>query len=202
MTYSVCKKFILFIILSVVYLNSYAQDSTLRVQNNDTAASPNDTLTDEQKHSPKKAVLYSVLVPGLGQAYNKKYWKIPIVYAALGTSSYFIYYNYQYFDSLRNAYLIRTDGDSTTIDEFVGYSEEAILQEIDRWRGYLDIAVFVTAGIYLFNIIDALVDAHLFYFDVSDDLSFQIKPTIFPSYNYAANSSMKSFGLNVKLYLK
>ncbi len=202
---SLFKGFFLFITSFILSLGASAQDSILQLQNIDTTNSANDTITYEQKHSPKKAALYSALVPGLGQAYNKKFWKIPIVYVALGTSSYFIYYNYQYFDSLRNAYIKRTDGDSSTVDdEYFQYSEDAILQEIDRWRGYLDIAVFVTAGIYLFNIIDAVVDAHLFYFDVSDDLSLRIQPAVFPSDKYLnpRNFSSNAFGVNVKLHLK
>lgn len=159
-----------------------------------------------QPHSPKKAALFA-LVPGLGQAYNKKYWKIPIVYTALGVSGYAIWFNAYYYNDLKDAYLIRTDGDSTTTDEYVTLipSEASLLQYAEYYKKNLDLSVIIFSAVYILNIVDAVVDAHLFSFDISDDLSLQIKPYYnLSDYNSFAmsNNAGASYGLKFKLNLK
>ncbi len=154
-------------------------------------------------HSVKRAALYSAILPGLGQAYNGKYWKIPIVYAAIGTSGYFIYYWYDFYDELRAAYLARTDADPETIDALYAYipSDEILLQYVEQSKQYLDLMVVVTAGVYALNIIDAIVDAHLYAFDISDDLSMQVSPTYLPVRGFQMPQT-GSVGLQLKFSLK
>ena len=164
-----------------------------------------------EEHSPKVAGIASAIVPGLGQAYNKKYWKIPIVYAALATSGYFIYYNYTIYSNFRKAYDLRIDGDSTTfLTSFnlwyvfstqtvylTNYSDYDLQQLENTYRRYVDISVLVTFAVYALNIVDAVVDAHLYNFDVSDNLSMNVKPFVIPSLHSPATA-----GLTLTLSLK
>ncbi len=121
--------------------------------------------------------MYSAILPGLGQAYNKKFWKIPIVYAGLATTGYFAVNNHREFKRYKNAYIMRVDGDSSTIDEFAGtFSDGQLLTKTDEFRRSRDFFYILTAGVYLLNIVDAAVDAHFFHFDVSDNLSLRVEP--------------------------
>lgn len=135
----------------------------------------NDTL---KKHSPRTATLMSLALPGLGQIYNKKYWKLPIVYAGVGTSVYFVIWNRKNYRFYRQAYLDKIDGDPTTIDPFPTYTGTQIYDFVEYYHKFMEISYIAAAGFYILNIIDANVDAHLFYFNVSDDLSLRIAPSI------------------------
>ena len=130
-----------------------------------------------KKHSPKLAALMSTAIPGLGQVYNKKYWKVPIIYAAF-TADYLAYAsNQKGYLKFKQAFIYRTDNDSNTVDEYENiYDANTLKSERDDFRKYRDLNFIIAAGIYVLNIIDANVDAHLFYFNVSDDLSLNIQP--------------------------
>jgi hypothetical protein len=121
---------------------------------------------DSITHSPTRAIVYAAVLPGLGQIYNKKYFKLPIVYAAIGGAGYLIYYN-------RNQYLQAID--SYNLDP--SSQNERILR---GWRRNLELSIIVTAGVYGLQIIDAYVDANLFYWDVNTDLSIRVAPDIRP----------------------
>lgn len=128
-------------------------------------------------HSPRKATIYSAVLPGLGQAYNRKYWKIPIVYAGLGVGVYFLQDNIRqanyFMDNYRNA----TDDDPSTINDS-GYNPNTLQDLVIQHRKWRDYSYLGILAVYLLNIIDAQVDAHLFHFDVSKDLSMQVVPSI------------------------
>lgn len=126
-------------------------------------------------HSPHKAAIYSAILPGAGQVYNKKYWKVPLIYTAFGTGIYFIQYNYKNYIHYREAYKARVDEDPLTIDQYVGlYTDENLKYLRDFYRRNFELSCIVTGAIYILNIIDASVDAHLFYFQVDDDVSLRI----------------------------
>jgi hypothetical protein len=128
-------------------------------------------------HSPKKASLYAAIIPGAGQFYNKKYWKIPLVYLSLGSALYVAKQNQNEYLHYRQAFEYRTDEDETTIDPYVDqYTESNLITEKNIRRKNRDLAYIIAAGIYLLNIIDASVDAHLFKFNVNDDISLNIQP--------------------------
>lgn len=119
--------------------------------------------------NPVKAGLYSAVLPGLGQAYNRKYWKIPLVYALMGTSAYLIKYNNDKYRRMRTAFIIRLNGGKDEFDDILNTEQIA-----DRAREYerdTDIALFFTIGFYILNVIDAVVDANLSAFNVDSDLS-------------------------------
>lgn len=147
----------------------------LKAQGDTTRVDPNFI-----EHSPKKASILSALLPGAGQVYNKKYWKVPLVYGAIGTSLYFAFDQKRQFDEFKEAYLFRVDDDATTNDDkYTGiYTDQNLLTLIEDRRRNRDL-LFVLAGFsYMLNIVDAAVDAHLYYFDVNDDLEASFRPKV------------------------
>lgn len=154
-------------------------------------------LKKEKKHSPSLATLMSVAVPGAGQVYNKKYWKVPIIYAGIGTSLYFAFSNNKEYKKYKEAYVYRIDGDSTTTDDFVNVlSEENLKSNMDAFRRNRDFSFIIAGLFYVMNIIDATVDAHLFTFPVNDNLSFKLEPQLQLTNN---NQISKGFTLVINL---
>jgi len=128
------------------------------------------------EHPPAKAAYYSLLLPGMGQAYNKKYWKIPIVYGALGTAGYFAITNRNEVRRYTREIEYRSVGETTNFRP--NLDDAGLKDNLDYWRKWRDFS-YVSAGvIYALNVIDATVDAHLWDYDVSDDLSFKPAPAI------------------------
>ena len=123
--------------------------------------------------SPSKAAFYSAILPGLGQAYNKKYWKIPLVYAALGTGIYFYIDNNKKYNQFRSAYKRRLAG--FTDDDFQGIvtDNDALIDAQEFHQRNRDLSLLLTVVAYVLNIVDANVDAHVLQFNVSDDLSLR-----------------------------
>lgn len=145
-------------------------------------------------HSPRKATLYSAVLPGLGQAYNREYWKLPLVYAALGTCTYFFITNLDQYKTYRDAYRLRMDGNPDTHDRFEDiYKNPQSLKILrDGYREYVDYSVLFFVLAYGLNIIDATVFAHLKQFDMSNDLSMRVSPTII-------NNQAIGIGLHIQL---
>ncbi len=130
-------------------------------------------------HSVKRATNLSAILPGAGQVYNKKYWKVPIIYAAIGGMVYLVKFNNTNYKKFNSALVSRLDGDSTTIDNYVGrYSDDNLRTLSEYYHRNRDLSIILTGVIYVLNIIDAHVDAHLFTFDVNDNLSIKVSPTI------------------------
>lgn len=145
--------------------------------------------------SPARAAFYSAVLPGLGQAYNKKYWKIPIVYAALGTGVYFIVDNQEKYDRYQEAYKLRISGRP---DDFDGsgnnpnISEAGLIRAQEIYKQNRDLSVFITLGLYALNIIEANVDAHL------DDRAFNRNLSWRPSLQFNPANNQAVAGLNLK----
>lgn len=147
---------------------------------------------------PAKAAFYSAVLPGLGQAYNKKYWKIPIVYAAIGTGFYFYLDNNKLYKQYRNAYKRRLAG--FTDDEFYGpgdtpfLSDEALIRAQRTLKRNKELSMLVTVGLYVLNIIEANVDAHLLQYNLDENLA--LNPFIdFNNPNYTTQIGLS---LNIK----
>lgn len=140
------------------------------------------------KHSPRTAIIMSAVIPGLGQIYNRKYWKVPIIYgSAIGL---YLTYDYNYTRYVRLQKSITEYSKEETI------SDQEIREKADAWirggknpldylkpyrdhyRKYKDLNLIMMGGLYVLNIIDAMVDAHLFMFDINDDLTIHISPGI------------------------
>lgn len=190
------------IFLCFFLMLAYAQnekDSTVtdipegfKVKNNSVTKKEIDPL------APSRAAFYSAILPGLGQAYNKKYWKIPIVVAGI-TGGILVYdYNTKQLNRFRDAYKRRLAGFKD--DEFYGtgttpqISDDGLIRAQQQARRNKDISLLVTIGIYALNIIDANVDAHLLQYNVDENLA--IRPHI--QYNEMENSSDLGLTLNFK----
>ena len=160
---------------------------------------------DDAYHSPRKAALYSAVFPGLGQWYNRKYWKVPLVYAGYATLGYFVYFNNTHYVSYRDAYLDFTDEDPATTSYFsvVGnhadpetyvrelypttynkqnyeWIKEQLRNGMQYYKRNRDLSLIGMAGWYVLTILDAVVDAQLFHFDIDPDLSMRIVPAVRP----------------------
>ena len=129
-------------------------------------------LRNMEKHkSPKKAAILSI-IPGAGQFYTEKYWKIPIIYSALITSAYYINDNNDQYKMYKNTYLNRMNGQDDDID----YTNNELIILKDHYKRNREISVMLFSLTYLLNIIDASVNAHLFEYEVNENLSIQIRP--------------------------
>ncbi|MDL2224332.1 DUF5683 domain-containing protein [Bacteroidales bacterium OttesenSCG-928-M06] len=133
---------------------------------------------------PTKAVLYSAAFPGLGQLYNRKYWKLPIVYGGFIGCAYAITWNHKTYVDYRDAYKDLVDNDPNTTSWMNYGTNEDYLKSVlrsrrDRFRRYRDLSCFIAIGLYAVCMIDAYVDAQLFEFDISEDLSMRVDPVIF-----------------------
>ena len=130
-------------------------------------------------HSPKLATIFSAVLPGAGQVYNRKYWKVPIVYAGLGISAYFFTENNREYQKTRKALAARLDENPETVDDvFIDprYTNALLADRKDYYRRNRDLSAIIGVLIYVANIIDATVDAHMINFNVDDNLSLNITP--------------------------
>jgi hypothetical protein len=147
---------------------------------------------------PSKAAFYSAILPGLGQAYNKRYWKVPLALGGVGIGVYFYVRNDKQFDRYRSAYKRRLAGFKD--DEFYGdgatpiISDDGLIRAQDQFRRNKEVSLLVTVALYALNIIDANVDAHLLQFNVDENLS--LSPHY--QYNEMENSSDLGLTLNFK----
>jgi hypothetical protein len=138
------------------------------------------------RFNPRTAALRSAIIPGWGQAYNKKYWKIPIVYAALGITGYVFIDNLKYYRGVRYAYKVLINKDSANFDNVGDEFEFAVRNNYitslrtarNEVRKNIDYSVLFFIAFWGLNVVDATVDAHLKSFDVSSELSLKIKPNI------------------------
>lgn len=153
-------------------------------------------------HSPKKAAIRSAILPGWGQIYNKKYWKLPIVYGALGTSAGVFFFNLGNYQDTRFAYRVKYNmrvnrTDSALYPKVKNHlkplSEESLRFYRDQYRRDIDYSVLVFVLLWGLNVVDATVDAHLKSFDVSPDLSLQFKP------GYSAMAKTSGLSLVLKI---
>jgi hypothetical protein len=126
-------------------------------------------------HSPKKATILAATIPGAGQAYNRKYWKIPIVYVGLTAAGYSLVTNQKQYKDSKINYLALTDTMESTVSQSTKSAAE-LLADMDSYRRLRDLSVLALLAWHGLTIIDANVDAHFFNWDVSEDLSLQIRP--------------------------
>ena len=148
------------------------------------ATSEQDTLKKLEKEGPvpsllpkdpKKATLLSAMLPGAGQIYNGKSWKVPILYAGILTDVYFIQFNHKRYERFRDALFALDKGEP---NPFPSLNRAALVRNVDYWRQNRDLTFLLMLGIYALNLVDANVDAHLSGFDISEDLTLKIAPQI------------------------
>ncbi len=145
----------------------------------DTIGVVNPPSTLLKVRSPKKACILSAIIPGAGQIYNKKYWKVPLVYLAIGVPVWFAYDTNKEYKIYKDAYISRTDNDPATVDNFPLFTDSQLKENVDFYRRYRDMNFFLIGLMYALNIVDAGVDAHLSTFNVSNDLSLHFSPAQF-----------------------
>jgi len=167
-----------FLIFSITFLSvfSYSQEEEINSQI--------DILR------PSKAAFYSAVLPGLGQIYNKKAWKVPIVYAAIGISGYSYDFNKKKFWSYRDAYKRRKAGYSDDQYQGIIINDDRLLDGQDFHKKYKDLSMVFLVGFYFLNILDANIDAHLLDFNVDENLSFE---------PYFENDAIFNQNLGIKL---
>ena len=139
---------------------------------------------------PKRAALYSAILPGSGQVYTKKYWKVPVIYGGLITSAYYINESNDLFQLYKSTYLNRLDGNFT---DNLNYSDSDLRTLTEHYRRNREVSALLFTLTYILNIVDASVNAHLFDYDVSEDLSLHIQPVYFSREN--ASGVSLSFNL-------
>lgn len=169
------KLYICLIITALTVFNSYAQKVD-EVKIKDTISPSSDVFN---MLSPAKAAFYSAVLPGLGQAYNKKYWKIPIVYGALGAGVYFYDRNNTNFNRARTAFKLRINEKPDEFDGLNGnifLSEDALISAQKSYKKDRDLSLLVTIGLYVLQIVEASVNAHLLQHNVDSNLS--VSPSI------------------------
>ena len=159
--------YIAFLVFLFGMSNAHAQNELKGTENlsiQDTLKKPINPL------APAKAAFYSAILPGLGQAYNKKYWKIPVVYAAIGTGVYAYVWNNKKYHTYRDAYKQRLAGKE---DEFPFLDDARLIQGQKVYQKNRDLSAIITVALYILNIVEANVDAHLIQFNVNDNLTFR-----------------------------
>jgi len=165
---------LLFFFLGTVSIFAQVKKDTVLVVKDTTALIEIDPLT------PAKAAFYSAILPGLGQTYNKKYWKIPLVYGAIGTSLYFYLDSNKKYHSYRDEYKRRLEGYGVGTGGKYDYLDDSRLIAGQKfYQRNRDLSALFVVGFYVLNIIDANVDAALIQFNVNERLS--LRPEIYPS---------------------
>jgi hypothetical protein len=189
-------------------------DSCINVARNANTDIIINALTDTTmafKPNPTRAIIYSAIVPGFGQIYNRKYWKLPLVYGSFMGCIYAINWNNSQYSSYKKAFIDFEDKDENTqswrdyvpafypknVDEWTAGQKNRFSSNLkakkDYYRYYRDMSWIITIGVYTIWIIDAYVDAQLFDFDVSPDLSMRAAPVLFDK----TPVSSRSFGLQL-----
>ena len=140
------------------------------------------------QYSPTKAGLYSAVLPGLGQVYNKKYWKVPIVWGGIGTGVGIAMWNQKNYNRYRDAFIAELNGQTHEFSDIQGVTKEVLGRTQDKFKRQRDYSIAVTGLVYVLNIIDAVVDAHLY--DQRNDPDLAIKPTVM--YDQYSNQAAKA----------
>jgi hypothetical protein len=191
----------IFLLSIFFYSKSFAQqkpDTAITVSKDSTSKKNILALdTSAKKYNPKVATFRSAVIPGWGQAYNKKYWKIPLIYGALGTTAVVFVYNLKTYKKLKQAIIYRSDtiaaNDALVDPDFINLSTESIRSYRNSFRQNVDYSVLFFVAFWALNVVDATVDAHLKAFDVSDNISFKVKPGYNPNTNTGGISLVFSF---------
>ncbi len=157
-------------------------------------------VNTKKKGKPVVATLCSMAVPGLGQAYNRKYWKIPIIYSLFGTMYYFAMNNHQKYKDFKFAYKnFETDEKPLWVTENI--KADYLKERMELYKRNRNFNIIIGVIVYLLNILDANVDAHLMDFDVGNDLSFRLEPNVDYIYSETNIPSSPNFGLKFVLTL-
>lgn len=173
---------------------TYQQDSIIGFRGLKPPAETQEIEMVNKSHDPNQAAWYSAVVPGLGQAYNKKYWKIPIIWAGIGGFAYFIDWNNEQYQFFRKNLIYEAEGNQNGFVNETPLDAATLKSARDQYRRNRDMLVIFGVIFYMLNIVDAHVDAHLIEFDVNQSLSAQLVPSIQNNPN-----GKQSTGLSLKI---
>jgi hypothetical protein len=160
-----------------VYAQVTATDTVMKLGNDATV-----TISHKQafQPNPKRAGLYSAIVPGLGQFYNRQYWKVPVIYAGLAVAGYYFADNLKNYQDYRKAYIGRINNPYPA-DKYVGiYTIDQLHTLQNDYNRYLNLTVLATSVGYMLQVMEAITGAHLKNFDVSRDISLHAQPIVYP----------------------
>ncbi len=201
---------LLFIIIFCTAHNAVRAQDTLRIM-------PGDTLTvgrdwSAWRPNPQKALWLALVIPGGGQIYNRKYWKLPIIYGGMVGCVYAMNWNSMMYKDYSQAYLDIMDSDPNTqsynkflhLGKHINSSNEERYKQIfksrkDKYRRWRDLSFFCLIGVYALSVIDAYVDAELSEFDISDDLSLRVEPAVMGMTPQERTQGGSSIGVNCSL---
>ena len=162
--------------------------------------------------NPQRALWLSLIIPGAGQIYNRKYWKLPIIYGGFAGCAYALSWNGKMYKDYSQAYLDIMDSNPNTksyedlLPPNSSYNEEQLKSTLkrrkDMFRRYRDLSIFAFIGVYLISIIDAYVDAELSNFDITPDLSMKVEPAVIDNNNQFRSNSLKSKSVGLQCVLR
>lgn len=194
------------LIADSIYKNMVAEEMTIAPDSNNVASKEAPKVW---KPNSSTATWLALIIPGGGQIYNRKYWKLPIVYGGFVGCMYAYNWNGQMYKDYRQAYLDIMDSDPNT-DSFKdffrpGYdfeSNKEYLKDVfkkrkDRYRRWRDLSIFATIGVYALSVIDAYVDAQLASFDISEDINLTIEPQVIPGDNHSRDKNFYGFNCHI-----
>jgi hypothetical protein len=181
--------FILFSILIIFFNEGQAQ----RLVQSDSLSVNTDAIETFQSVStldPNKAALYAAVFPGLGQIYNRQYYKLPIVYGGLMIFGHYINNRHVLYNAFRNAWIAETDNDPNTINPFLERfgSASTLERNAEQLRRDRDNLMIFGILFYLISVVEAHIAAHLIEFDVNEDLSFDVQPATYTGDRYTAQN--------------
>ena len=168
--------FFFFFFFSFINLYSQKKDSIQFIEKEKSS------ILIDKEHSPKKASLFSTILPGLGQVYNQKHWKVPIIYIGFATCIYMIHENNMLYKKYESSYYNKTGIDTLATNYYTFMSADDLLNSKNSAVRYRDLNYILMVTLYFLNIIDATVDAHFFDYDVNEDLSLNFQPIIVKNY--------------------
>lgn len=154
------------------------------------------TASPELAHSPRKAILLSIL-PGAGQVYNGQAWKIPVIYGLFTATGYYMYSNYHHMVDFREEYLHRVNGGTPELEGYTTYPDNSIYNYYISYNQSFQLSIILTAVIYALNLVDAYVYGHLYDFQITDDISLALQPTIMPMPSYG-NCAMPALSCSLR----
>jgi hypothetical protein len=189
------KAIVVFILISLVHVKVYGQVEADTITPPLSLESEADsiTLTPSEAKNPKTATILSAVLPGAGQVYNEKIWKVPLLYGGIITNAYFVEFNNRRYQKFKEALEIVRDP-TLGPNPFPNLNQDGIIRNVDYWRRNRDLGFLLFGAIYVLAIVDAQVDAHLSGFDVSDDLSLKLEPAY-----ESLMAGRNAIGLSLKL---
>lgn len=190
-------------IIIYIYFTLICSNTSLFSQNNDSLSLFSQShkkkyLNVSNWSDPKKASVLSAILPGAGQIYNKKYWKVPVVYALGGLLVYNTIQQNNHYQYFKKELLNVLNGGISK----EGYSSDQLILLKNQSKKWRDLSIAGVVLVYLLNIIDANVDAHLKTFDVSDNLSLKITPNLSPDISIHSHQSSYLGGVSIRVNLK